>query len=245
MTSSVPGPSVRSGTTRSRFCSVLSRLTASRKRMRLSVMTASNSRMGLWGPMFSSPIPRGPRQKPRSRKISGNDSGARSTRPATRAESMRTAARTAKPIAIDTMLQITGAAERPGSGAVDEPDYAGHRSNSAVVHDRPSEVVHLGHGEGAVGVDRLDIGDVTDGRRVADAFDHDRPDLRPESLRIAVESSVAPPLPRVPAPGDIALLRHPPGAVAVGEAVCPQALGAGGRRHRLNRTDHGRQVIGG
>jgi hypothetical protein len=103
MTSSVAGPRTRTGTSQSRRSSVSSRLTASRNSTRARATTATTSRTLLSRPIEMNPRPRSPSRKPRPRNSIGNDRGARSTRPAARADTTRTPA--IKPKAVSSSNQ--------------------------------------------------------------------------------------------------------------------------------------------
>src|SRR5437660_10264487 len=97
--------------------------------------------------------------------------------------------------------------------------------------------VHLRDHERAVRPDLLHVGDMALRRPGPDPHDHDGPDPRGTSFGIAKRPGVPPPLRRVATPGYIALVRHPPGAVAVVEPVggagCSSRIGdlRAGRRH--------------
>ena len=92
MTSSVAGPRTRTGTSQSRRRSVSSRFTASRNSTRARATTATTSSTLLSRPIEMTWRPRSPSRNPRPRNSIGNDRGARSTRPAARAETTRTPA---------------------------------------------------------------------------------------------------------------------------------------------------------
>ena len=92
MTSSVAGPRTRTGTSQSRRRSVSSRFTASRNSTRARATTATTSSTLLSRPIEMTWRPRSPSRNPRPRNSIGNDRGARSIRPAARAETTRTPA---------------------------------------------------------------------------------------------------------------------------------------------------------
>src|SRR5207248_4520687 len=115
-------------------------------------------------------------------------------------------------------------------GSVDEAQDAAQGGHRPVVDPVPAATrhappVHLRDQEGAVRIDRLDIGDVPLGRRTADAHYHDGARSRCGALREAEGPRVPPPLRGVPPPGDVALMGDPPGAVAIAEAVATPRRG--------------------
>src|SRR5438094_7456405 len=117
---------------------------------------------------------------------------------------------------------------RPGSYLlVNEAQDAAHRGHPPVVDAVPAAAryappVHLRDHKGAVRIDRLDIADVALWRSAANAHHHDGARSRRGSLGDAEGAGVPPPLRGVPPPGDVALVRHPPGAVAIAEAIAPR-----------------------
>src|SRR5439155_7257990 len=98
----------------------------------------------------------------------------------------------------------------------DEGDLAG--VDGSVVDHVPGDEVHLRHGPRAVGVHRLDVGDVADR---AFRGDHDRAHRGRRALREAVRPGAGDPLVRVPEPGDVPPAGDPVGAEAEGEVVGP------------------------
>ena len=88
----VPGPSIRAGTNHRLPNSVICSLTASKNRTRAKVSVATTSRKGEWGPTSSTSNPRLPSRNPSPRKINGNESGDRSTKPDARALTVKTTA---------------------------------------------------------------------------------------------------------------------------------------------------------
>ena len=80
------------------FISPSLRHTASRKRTMARVRTAMDSSTASSGPNMRRPKPLSPSRKPRPRKMIGNESGARSTSPDARAETVSTAAIRAKAV---------------------------------------------------------------------------------------------------------------------------------------------------
>src|SRR5438067_1123432 len=94
---------------------------------------------------------------------------------------------------------------------------------------RRAPPVHFGHQERAVPIDGLDIADVALRRRGADTHHHDGAGPRDGSLAEAERPRVPPPLGGIAAPGNVALVRDPPGAVAVCEAIGGSRYRPGGR----------------
>ena len=92
MINAVPGPRIRAGTNHRLPSSSICRFTASRNRTRERVSVATISRTGSLGSILIAPKTPLPSNRPKLRKISGNDRGDRSTRPETKAVKVRVTA---------------------------------------------------------------------------------------------------------------------------------------------------------
>ena len=92
----VPGPNISAGTNHLLPSSVTWSLTASKNRTSAKVRVATTSKNGEWGPTSNWSSPLLPNRNPRPRKIRGNDSGERSTKPDASAVTVKTTAITPK-----------------------------------------------------------------------------------------------------------------------------------------------------